>query len=283
MYQNLICQVDRNAPESIHLCDFPECDSRQIDKELEQEVALTRTVVSLGRAARNKVNIKIRQPLSDIAVSMPKDDFKLTEDDKNIILEELNIKKFRPAGQNALADIFVYSAVPLFDRLGPKFGKNLSKVAGWIKSLSGEEIQKLVQFNFLKREIDGEVYEITGDDVEVKKVEKTGWSVVTEDEFGVGINTEITKNLENEGLIRELIHKIQLMRKEADFDLVDRIKIFYQADPKLRDAIHDNLDYLKSETLAVEVSESTAQGDVKKILSINGIETEIVLQRISDA
>jgi len=283
IYQNLVCQVDKNAPESIHLCDFPECDSMLIDKELEQEVALTRTVVSLGRSARNKVNIKIRQPLSEIAVSMPKDDFKLTEDDEDMILEELNIKKFGPAGQNALADIFTYSAVPLFDRLGPKFGKNLSKVAEWIKSLSGEEIQKLVQFNFLRREIDGDVYEITGDDVEIKKVEKTGWSVVTEDEFGVGINTEITKDLENEGLIRELIHKIQLMRKEADFNLVDRINIFYRADPKLRDAIHDNLDYLKSETLAVEVSESTAQGDVKKILSINGIETEIVLQRVSDA
>jgi isoleucyl-tRNA synthetase len=283
MYQNLVRQADKDAPESIHLCDFPEYDSRLIDEDLEKEVGLTRTVVSLGRSARNKVNIKIRQPLSEIVVDMPRDELTLSDADKEIILEELNIKKFGLVGQNALADVFSYSAVPLFDKLGPKFGKNLNKIAGWIKSLSGEEIQKLVQFNFLKHEIDGEAYEISGDDVEVKKVEKEGWSVVTEDEFGVGINTEITKNLENEGLVRELIHKVQLMRKEADFDLVDRIKIYYQTGPTLRDAIHDNLDYLKNETLAVEVSESSAQGDIRQVLSINGIETEIVLQRISSA
>jgi isoleucyl-tRNA synthetase len=283
MYQNLVCQVDKNAPESIHLCDFPEYDSRLIDKDLEQEVALTRTVVSLGRAARNKANIKIRQPLSEITASMPKDDFTLTEDDKAIILEELNIKKFGSTGPNALDKIFEYSVTPQFDRLGPKFGKKLNKAVEWIKSLNQKDIQKVIQFKFLKQEIDGDVYEISDDDVEVRKVEKTGWSIASEDEFGVAVRTEITSELENEGLVRELIHKIQLMRKEADFDLVDRINILYQADPKLRDAIHDNLDYLKNETLAVEVSEGAGQGDIRKSLSINGIETEIVLQRISNA
>ncbi len=282
IYQNLVRQTDASAPESIHLCDFPEYDKSLIDEELEQEVALTRSVVSLGRAARNKVNIKIRQPLSEIIVDMPRDDTTLSDADKEIILEELNIKKFGVVGKDALTDVFSYTAVPLFDKLGPKFGKDGKKVAGWIKSLGDEEIQRLLQFNFLKRDLDGEMYEINGEDVEVKKIEKAGWSVAIEDEYGVGIKTEITKTLENEGLVRELIHKIQLMRKEADFNLVDRIRIFYKAAPKLRDAIHDNLDYLKNETLAVEVSEGSSPGDVRQTLNINDIETEIALQKISD-
>ena len=253
-----------------------------IDEKLEREIALTRTIVSLGRSARNKVNMKIRQPLSAIAVSMPKDDTELTEDDKAIILEELNIKRFSSAGPEALEEIFEYSVTPQFDRLGPKFGKKLNKAMEWIKSLDQQDIQKLIKFKFLKREIDGELLELSDDDVNIEKVEKPGWSITTEDEFGVAVCIEMTSELENEGLVRELIHKIQLMRKEADFDLVDRIKIFYEADAKLRDAINDNLDYLKNETLAVEVSALPAQGEVEQVLNINGIKTKIVLQRIKD-
>ena len=282
-YQNLVVQVDDNAPQSIHLCDFPECESQLIDENLEREVKLTRTIVSLGRSARSKANMKIRQPLSEIMVNIPKDDFNLTEDDKGIILEELNIKKFGATGPSALDRIYEYSVTPLFDRLGPKLGKNINKAAKWLKGLSQKDITKLIKFKFLKNEIDGEVYEIADSDVEINMVEKPGWSVAAEDEFGVAVHTAITSELENEGLVRELIHKIQLMRKEADFDLVDRIKIFYEANAKLRDAINDNLDYLKSETLALDVSASMEQGDVEQVLSINGIETKIVLQRIRDA
>ncbi len=283
IYQNLVVQVDQNVPESIHLTDFPDCESRLIDESLEREIKLTRTIVSLGRSARSKANMKIRQPLSEIAVAMPKEEFKLTEDDKAIILEELNIKKFGSSGPSALDRIFEYSVTPLFDRLGPKLGKNINKAAKWLKSLSQKDVEKLIKFKFLKREIDGEVYEIADSDVEINKVEKAGWSVAAEDEFGVAVRTEITSELENEGLVRELIHKIQLMRKEADFDLVDRIRIFYEANAKLRDAINDNLDYLKNETLAIEVSASAQQGDVSQVLNINGIETKIVLQRITEA
>jgi len=283
IYQNLVVQVDQDARESVHLCDFPECESQLIDESLEREVKLTRTIVSLGRSARSKANMKIRQPLSEIMVDIPKADIKLTEDDKAIILEELNIKKFGSTGPGALDRIFEYSVTPLFDRLGPKLGKNINKAAKWIKSLSQKDIAKLIKFKFLKTEVDGETYEIADSDVEINKVEKTGWSVATEDEFGVAVHTEVTSDLENEGLVRELIHKIQLMRKEADFDLVDRVRIFYEANAKLRDAINDNLDYLKNETLAVDVSASMEKGDVEQVLSINGIETKIVLQRIKDA
>ena len=281
MFQNLVVSVDKNAPESIHLCDFPAADKEKINEKLESEVSLTRTIVSLGRAARNKVNIKIRQPLVEMLVNVPKESPQLTDDDKAIILEELNIKAIKSIGPNVLHKVYVYSATPVFDKLGPKFGKQVNKVGNWIKSMSHNDIEKLLKFGSLKKELDGEVFEISKEDAELRKVETPGVCVAIEGDYGVSINTTLSKELENEGLARELIHKIQLMRKQADFNLVDRIKIFYQTDEKLKDAILHNLEYLKNETLAIEVTEGAAQGEANKDLDINGIKTKISLQRVN--
>jgi isoleucyl-tRNA synthetase len=281
MYQNLIVSVDKNAPESIHLCDFPAVDKEKINEKLENEISLTRTIVSLGRAARNKVNIKIRQPLIEMLVNVPKESPQLTDDDKAIILEELNIKAIKSIGPDVLDKVYVFSATPVFDKLGPKFGKQVNKVADWIKSMSHNEIEKLLKFCSLKKELDGEIFEISKQDAEIRKVETQGVCVAIEGDYGVSINTTLSKELENEGLVRELIHKIQLMRKQADFNLVDRIKIFYQTDEKLKYAILHNLEYLKNETLAIEVTEGAAQGEANKDLDINGIKTKISLQRVN--
>lgn len=280
MYQNLVVQVDNDAPESIHLCDFPGSEAVLVDERLEREVALVRTIVSLGRAARSKANMKIRQPLSEIVIDLPADDYELTDDDKTTILEELNIRNLKVVDHNIFSKMFEYTITPRFDRLGPKFGKESANIAAWIKTLGQNDIQKLVQLKFLKSDLRGKFYEINQDDVEIKKVEKSGWAVVTEDEQSVGIKTELTTELENEGLVRELIHKIQLMRKEADFNLVDRIKIAYETVPRLRDAISDNIGYLKNETLAIDVTESHAAGEISRVLNINGLEARITLQRV---
>jgi isoleucyl-tRNA synthetase len=280
MYQNLVVQVSKEAPESVHLCEFPVSESRYIDEKLEKEVMSTRTIVSLGRAARSKANIKVRQPLSEMIVNVPRNGFELSDDDKAIILEELNIKRIKSSGHNVLEKILVFNATPLLNSLGPKFGSDLNRIVEWIKALGQEDIQRLAKLNSLKRDINGKVVELTKDDVDIQRVGIPGWSVVTEDEFGVGINTEISSDLENEGLVRELIHKIQLMRKQADFDLTDRIKVHYQTEPKLKQAITKNIDYLKNETLAVEVLEGAVQGEAGGVLSINGIETKVVLERV---
>jgi isoleucyl-tRNA synthetase len=280
LYQNIVAEVDKEGPLSIHLCDFPEVEKDKIDENLEKEVALTRTIVSLGRLARNKVGLKIRQPLAGMIVNLPEDSIELSVDDKTIILEELNIKELTSAEPGALDRLFIYNLNPHFEVLGPKFGKKIDKVSRWIKSVDQDDIQRLIKFKVLKKEIDGEIFEITDRDVEIKRTEKEGWSVASGDDFGVGIKTKLTKQLEDEGLVRELIHKIQLLRKQADFNLIDRIKIFYRTGAKLKEAIHANLEYLKTETLAVEVSESTVQGDIEEVLNINGIETKVTLQRI---
>ncbi len=283
MYQNLVININKEAPQSIHLCDFLQANKNIINEKLENEVAITRTIVSLGRAARNKVNIKIRQPLGEMIVNLPREGPLLSADDKAIILEELNIKSITSTGPHVLDEVSMLSVTPNFEKLGPKFGKSVNKVVSLIKKLSHDEIQALDKSGILKKTVDGETSEISKEDVEIKKVAREGWCVATEDEFGVGINTTLSKELEHEGLVRELIHKIQLMRKEADFNLVDRIKIYYQTDPKLKEAVLANLDYLKNETLAVEVREGLQEAEITKDLNINGVKTKISLQRIDSA
>jgi isoleucyl-tRNA synthetase len=279
MYQNLVMSVEKDAPESIHLCSFPEADTNRIHRSLEEEIALTRTIVSLGRAARNKVNIKIRQPLGTMVINLPKDSPQLGDDDKAIILEELNIKEISTISPNALDEILSYRITPNFSQLGPKYGKSIDRVAGWIKGMNSDEIQTLVTVGRMKKEIDGLNFEITTDDVDIQRIERENWTVACEEQLGVAIEITLSQELENEGLVRELIHKIQLMRKEADFNLTDRIKIVFEAEAKLKEAIKKNLDYLKSETLASEVAEGSAAGNVVKDLNINGIPARISLER----
>jgi isoleucyl-tRNA synthetase len=279
MYQNLVAQINKELPESVHLCDFPEVELNMINEKLEEEVALTRSIVSLGRAARNKVNIKIRQPLNEIIIRLPEAK-RLTEEYQAIILEELNIKRIKSIGPNVTQEIIEYRLKPKFQHLGPKWGKMVNKVGEWIKTMTQDEIQTLISSNKVSKRLDGKVVEINSEDVEIEKVEQKGWSVVEEGDLGVGVNTSLSRELENEGLVRELVHKIQLMRKEADFDLVDRIKIFYQTTSKLKEAILENIEYLKNETLAIEVLEGAKDGDITRTLNINGIEAKISLQKI---
>jgi isoleucyl-tRNA synthetase len=279
MYQNIVRRIDQDAPESIHLCNFPEIDMKKRDPNLEDEIGLTRTIVSLGRSARNKVNLKIRQPLSKMIIAL--DNIQISHGEQVIVQEELNVKELQFIDTVALKQVLVRKATPHFAKLGPKFGKSANKVADMIKSFTQDELDKLDNFGSLKKKCNGESVVLKKDeDVEIEYVGKEGWSVAIEEKIGVAVNTIITRELENEGLVREFIHKIQLLRKQADFNLVDRIKIFYQTGDKLKEAIHDNLEYLKTETLAVEVSESTVQGDIEEVLDINGIETRVTLQRV---
>lgn len=283
LYQNLVVRVDENAPPSVHLCDFPAVDPSMVDPDLEREVAMIRTIVSLGRAARNKVNIKIRQPLAEMIAKTPVSAGELTADDRDIILEELNVKELKGTGTADFDALSEYRVSPRFDRLGPKFGKDAGKVAAWIRSLGKAEIEEFVKNSGLKTNLSGKIYAIGPDDVDVKQVERPGWAIATQEDFGVAVSTAVSRELEDEGMVRELIHKIQLLRKEADFELIDRINVFCETDARLRRAIEANLDYLKSETLAVSVSCAVSPGDIERVIDINGIDARVVLQRVGRA
>ncbi len=280
MYQNLVRRCDPEAAASVHLCDFPACDLSAIDEKLEREVALARAAVSLGRAARNKANTKVRQPLSELIIDLGPQTQHLEPGDVAVILEELNVKRLKVCGAGALNAYFSMSALPRFDLLGPKLGPLLGSVAKQIKAWTADEISEFMKTGRRSLNIDGTAVEVTTEDVEIRRAGIPPWAIAFEDDIGVGINTQITPELENEGLVRELIHKIQVLRKEANFNLVDRIHIDCQTDDKLRRAIDHHADYLKNETLALEISFTAEPGEISRELSINGIPAVIALTRI---
>jgi isoleucyl-tRNA synthetase len=288
MYQNLVVRVNPGAPPSIHLCDFPIANKELAQySALHENIILIRKLVSLGRAARNKANMKIRQPLSELIYTYPANLQKLPPESEKIIMEELNIKtisKFSGIDPKAIDKVQVLKATPLFEKLGPKFAKSANQVGEKIKVLTHADLIKLTDKKSINITVEGKNVEISKTDLEIKQVDKQGWSVIwsvmMEGDIGVAISTDITSQLENEGLVRELIHKVQLLRKEANFNLTDRIKIFYQTDEKLKEAIAANLDYLKRETLALEVNEGFQTGEIEKSLDINGIQAKISLQRV---
>ena len=280
LYQNLVRSVDDRARISVHLCDFPVWDEKAVDEKLEKEVALARKTVSLGRAARNKANLKVRQPLAEMIVDLGKEESHLEPGDVAVILEELNIKRLKSSGSGTLRDYYTISAAPRFDKLGPKLGKLLNPAAAWIKGWTGEEIKEFQEQGHKLRGFDGTTVDIIPEDVEIKRNEVAGWSLAFEDELGVAIRTEITPELESEGLVRELIHKVQMLRKEANFDLVDRIRINCRTDDKLRTAMEKHQEYLKNETLALEIAFTEDHGEIDKEMDINGIPVKISLTRI---
>ncbi len=280
MYQNLVRRCDPKAAVSVHLCDFPACDLSAIDEKLELEAALARAAVSLGRAARNKANTKVRQPLSELIIDLGPQTQHLEPGDVAVILEELNVKRLKVCGAGALNAYFTMSAQPRFDLLGPKLGPLLGPVAKQIKAWTADEISEFMKSGRRRLNIDGTVVEVTTEDVEIRRAGIPPWAIAFEDDIGVGINTQITPELENEGLVRELIHKIQVLRKEANFNLVDRIHIACQTDDKLRRAIDHHADYLKNETLALEINFVAEPGEISRELSINGIPAVIALTRI---
>lgn len=276
MYQNLVRSINTDAPMSVHLCDFPEAETSMINKDLESEIALVQKLVSMGRAARNRVNIKVRQPLKEIVIKLPPNAKSLDESSISTILEELNIKKIRFVSD--LQDMYTYNLIPKFECLGPKFGPLSPQIAQWIKGLDEGEIKEFITAGTLQNRIGEKQIEITKNDVEIKKQEMPGWVIVAEEDIVIAIMTVLTEELEAEGLVRELIHKVQLMRKEANFNLTDRIRIRYQTEKRLKSAINLYIDYLKNETLAIEVQETDVDGEIKKDLEINGIQIKIALQ-----
>ncbi|MGQ9533815.1 MAG: isoleucine--tRNA ligase [bacterium] len=279
MYQNLVRSINTNAPMSVHLCDFPAVDTSMINEELESEIAFVRKLVSMGRAARNRVNIKVRQPLAEMAIKLPPNAKPLDESSISTILEELNIKKIKFVSD--IQDMYTYNLIPKFEFLGPKFGTLSPQIAQWIKGLSEGEIKEFIKSGTLQNRFGERQVEITTNEVEIKKQEMPGWVIVEEENTTLAIMTVLTEELEAEGLVRELIHKVQLMRKEADFNLTDRIKIHYQTEKKLKSAINLYLDYLKNETLAIEVQDGDVEGKIKKELEINGIQIKVALQVIA--
>ncbi|MFQ6043123.1 MAG: isoleucine--tRNA ligase, partial [Candidatus Poribacteria bacterium] len=229
IYQNLVLSIDPDAPESVHLCDYPEADESLISEELESDMEQVRRFVVMGRAARNRAGVKIRQPLSAITVSARTDAERESVSRLiDLIREELNVKDV-----NFADDVGQFATFQLkanFKLLGPKYGRltpNLAKAVAEVDPSAAK--RELDLYDELKVEVSGKTFHLTKDEVEVTLESKPSYAVETEGSYFVALSTELTDELISEGFARELINKLQLMRKEADFHVSDRIKISVQS------------------------------------------------------
>ena len=254
IYQNLVRSVDTTAEESVHLCSFPEVKEDQIDLELEKNMDEVLNVVGLGRAARNGSNMKNRQPLAKMYVNA---DIKLDGYFKEIIEDELNIKEV--IFVDAADELSDYNFKPQLKTLGPKYGKNLGEIRTALSELDGSAAKKELDANGnIKLNISIGEIELTADDLLIEAVQKTGLFSVSDFGVTVAIDTTLTPELIEEGFVREIISKIQTMRKDADFNVTDHIVISVEGNDKIADIISRN----KGEIFTAVVADDLTVGSV---------------------
>jgi isoleucyl-tRNA synthetase len=265
IYQNLVKSVDKAAPESIHLCDFPIVDESQIDSELEANMERVLKVVVLGRACRNKSNIKNRQPIGKMFV---KADFDLPEFFREIIREELNIKEIEFTDD--VRAFTSYSFKPQLRTVGPKYGKVLGKIKEALANLDGNEaMDKLNAGNPLTFDFAGNEVVLGMDDLLIDMAQVEGYVSEGEGDVTVVLDTNLSDELLEEGFVREIISKIQTMRKEAGFEVMDKIIVNVANNDKVKAVIERNLDEIKTEVLADNVEFGKIEG-YEKEWNING-------------
>jgi isoleucyl-tRNA synthetase len=271
--------VSRREPEeSIHLCSIPKVNERLIDLELEKKMSLVRRVVSLTRALRTEANIKVRQPLSRIMIAVSKEDeHHALQPMERIILDEVNVKRieFIESGSSLVSK----KARPNFKSIGPKFGKKSQMIAERIKTLDPAEIQEVETRGEITIAVNEQPVVITRDDIEIHSEEIKGWLVESENGLTVAIDTTLTEDLIQEGLAREVINRIQRMRKDAGFEVVDRIKVYYRATEKVAEAVDKFGNAIKAETLALDLSHEFSPGEYTAQWDINGETCEIGVER----
>ncbi len=250
IYRSLNTVTGNEKYESVHLSVFPE--SVYENKELEEKMGIAQKVVYLARTMRAKSNLKVRQPLRKIMVSVDRTKRSALEEMKEVILEEVNIKELFVLQDDA--DIVNKSAKPNFKSIGPKFGKNANKVAGKIKELNKMQIARLEKGDEVGIDVNGETLALEQKDVEIISTEIKGWLVENEEGITVALDTELDNKLLSEGLAREFVNRVQNMRKDSGFDVTDKIKIDFNGSDKLVDAVYAFKDYVSNETLAEELN-----------------------------
>ena len=248
IYNNLVCSLDKDAPESVHLCYWPEVNEDEIDEKLEKEMDLAYKIVQLGRSARNSENIKNRQPLSEMLISVDN----LPEYYGNIVKEELNVKKVvLGADMSEYVDFEIKPNLPV---LGKEYGRLIPRIK--------QEIAKKNQMDLANKVKSGKVEPIMIDDVEidldsnnllVTMQGKEGFAFAGEGEIGVVLDTHITEELKEEGYVREVLSKVQNMRKDKEFEVLDKINLFVGGNELIENVIKKHEEEIKSETLALTV------------------------------
>lgn len=251
IYRTMMDATHREAWESVHMAPMAESRKDLIDVELERRMDVAQKIVSLVRSMRAKTNLKVRQPLSRIAVPASADVRNLIEQMNDVILEEVNVKAIEFVGESS--PIVSKTASPNFKQLGPKFGKQVNSVAKRIREMSSAEVVQLDRDGAFATDVNGTAITVSREDVTISAQSMEGWLVESGDGLTVALDTMLTPELINEGLAREFVNRIQNMRKDAGLEVTDRIRIHFEAPQRVSDAVGSMTEYIKSETLATQV------------------------------
>jgi isoleucyl-tRNA synthetase len=254
LYLNLVGSVNKEVLDSVHLASWPEFDAALINEKLNREMSLVMRLTSLGHAARNKANRKVRQPLSEVAfaVSTREEEQAITKY-ADLLEDELNVKKVRSL--NSASEAVSYTLNPLPKQLGQKYGNKFPEIRKIVLGMDAEKTAvQLLGGEPIDIEINGEGLKILPEEVEVRVQAKEGYSVASEGAYLAALVTELTPDLIKEGLAREFVRRVQDLRKSAELDIADRIKLTYAATPGLLEAVNAFKEYILAETLTVEIS-----------------------------
>ena len=261
MYQNLVRSVDEDAPESVHLANWPEILPEMIDESLNRDMALVMRLVSLGHSARQKANRKVRQPLAEAAFSVGNArERRAVETYPDLFMDELNVKQVRLL--NASTEALSHTVKPLPRQLGQKYGNRFPAIQKAILNMNAEEAaHTLLEGKALRVEVNGETFDILPEEVEVKALAREGFAVAEEGPYVVALVTDLTPELVQEGLAREFVRRVQDLRKNAELDVADRIELFVEASPGLRSALEVHRVYITAETLSTSLEFSSPPED----------------------
>ena len=279
LYLDLNSATNKEAFESVHLANFPDSDPALIDTDLERKMGQAQTISSLVLSLRAKEKIKVRQPLQKIMIpvnsSLQKEEILAISD---LIKHEVNVKDVELLED--ASDILVKQIKPNFKTLGPRFGKDMKLIANAIKNLEPSDIKKIEEKGVLDIEVNGKSIRLQSNDVEISSQDIEGWLVANQGQMTVALDVTISEELKAEGIARELVNRIQNLRKDSGFEVTDRIEVFFEADEMIERAIKLNLDYIKLETLTEELH-LVAELDKGIEVSFDAVNSQLYIQKLN--
>ena len=274
IYQNIVRSVDKDAPESIHLCDFPVYQADQVDETLEADMDMVLKIVVLGRACRNSAAIKNRQPIGKMYVKADRD---LPDYDQEIILDELNVKEIEFTDD--VSSFTTYNFKPQLKTVGPKYGKLVGGIRNYLANVDGNAAKAdLDAKGVLEFTVDGTPVELAEEDLLIEMVKQEGYVTEADNGVTVVLDTNLTPELLEEGFVREVVSKVQSMRKEAGFEVTDHITLSYKGSDKAQDTIAKNETEIAGDVLADEVKAGEVSGFTKE-WNINGEKVELGVEK----
>jgi len=281
IYQNLVRSADLDAPESVHHCDWPQVEPAQMDPQLTRDMALVLKLASLGHAARSRSNRKVRQPLAEAAFAVPSaEERRVVQRHAGLIADELNVKAVRLL--DAASEVVDFRLNPLPKQLGQKHGSRFPAIRAALLALDAERAAaELLAGNPVSVEVSGTLVEVLPEEVEVRLEAHAGLSAAADGAYVAALRTELTDDLAREGLARELVRRIQDLRKESGFNVQDRIRVEFAASPRLREAIEAHRDYIAGEVLGESLQASPEPaGESAAELDFDGEHVRVGVRRV---